>query len=82
MSYTVKTELARMDVEQHLPTVNKSEQRELLTLYTYRRLGHVDTVARGLSALIRAARTKKSRDALMAQADILEVVGHPEFIVS
>ena len=61
--------------------MTKSEQRELLTLYTYRRLCMIDVVARGLSALIRAARTKKSRDALMAQADILEVVGHPEFIV-
>jgi hypothetical protein len=61
--------------------MNKSEQREILTLYTYRRLGMVDTVARGLSALIRASRTKRSRDALMAQADILDVIGHPEFIV-
>jgi hypothetical protein len=61
--------------------MTKSEQRELLTLYTYRRMGMVDTVARGLSAMIRAARTKRSRDALMAQADILEVTRHPEFII-
>jgi hypothetical protein len=61
--------------------MTKIEQREVLTLYTYRRLGMIDTVARGLSALIRACRTKKSRDALMAQADILDVVNHPEFIV-
>jgi hypothetical protein len=61
--------------------MTKSEQRELLTLYTYRRMGMVDTVARGLSAMIRAARTARSRDALMAQADILEVTRHPEFII-
>ena len=61
--------------------MTKSEQRELLTLYTYRRMGMIDTVARGLSAMIRASRTKKSRDALMAQADILEVTHHPEFLI-
>jgi len=61
--------------------MNQSEKRELLTLYTYRRMGLLDTVARGLSALVRAARTKKSRDALIAQADVLEVIGHPEFII-
>jgi hypothetical protein len=44
-------------------------------------MGMLDTVARGLSALVRAARTKRSRDALLAQADILEVIGHPEFII-
>ena len=61
--------------------MTKNEQRALLTLYTYRRLGMIDTVARGLSAMIRAARTQRSIDALMAQADILEVTSHPEFII-
>jgi hypothetical protein len=61
--------------------MNKSEQSAVLTLYTYRRMGMLDTVARGLSALVRAARTKRSRDALLAQADILEVIGHPDFII-
>jgi len=61
--------------------MNQSEQRQLLTLYTYRRMGMLGTVARGLSALVRAARTKRSRDALMEQADILEVIGHPDFII-
>jgi hypothetical protein len=61
--------------------MNKSEKRAVLTLYTYRRMGMLDTVARGLSALVRAARTKRSRDALLAQADILEVIGHPDFII-
>lgn len=40
-----------------------------------------DFVARALSALIRAARTNKSRAALMEYAQIFAVADHPEFIV-
>ena len=61
--------------------MNKSESREVLKLYTYHRMGMLDTGARGLSALIRGAMTAKSRKALMSQADILGVLHHPEFIV-
>jgi len=62
--------------------MTKSEAREIETIRKYIALGMDDVAARSLSALIRAARTQRSIDALMAQADILEVVGHPEFIVS
>ena len=61
--------------------MNKSESRECLKLYTYHRMGMLDTVARGLSALVRGAMTAKSRKALMSQADILGVLHHPEFII-
>jgi hypothetical protein len=79
--YTVKMETSKMDVEQYLSLVTKIERRELLKIYTYKRLGHENIAARGLSALIRAAKTTRSRDALMTQADILDLSQHPEFIV-
>ena len=61
--------------------MTKTQKAECLKLYTYKRLGMTDVVARALSALIRACMTAKQRSALMAQADVLEVIGHPEFIV-
>jgi len=60
--------------------MNKSELREIVILATMHKLGMTDTVARGLSALIRAARTKKSAAALREYADIFSVTNHPEFI--
>jgi hypothetical protein len=51
--------------------MNKSEQKEVIKLYSYSRLGFHDIVAR----------TARSRHALLRQADILEVTGHPEFII-
>ena len=38
-------------------------------------------LARSLSALIRAARTNKSRAALMQYAPVFGVTNHPEFII-
>lgn len=61
--------------------MNKSELREIANIITMHKLGMADTVARALSALIRAARTNKSRQALMEYAPIFGVVGHPDFIV-
>jgi len=61
--------------------MNKSELREIANIIMYHKLGMADTVARSLSALIRAARTNKSRAALMEYAPILGVIGHPDFIV-
>lgn len=60
--------------------MTKQEQRDLLTLYTYHRMGMIDTVARGLSALIRSARTERSMIALRKHADILEVTQHSEYL--
>jgi hypothetical protein len=61
--------------------MTKSEQRELKSVCLYIAAGMRDTAARSLSALIRACRTKKSRDALMAQAVALGLTSEPEFII-
>lgn len=61
--------------------MNKSEAREVAKLAQAAAMGMLDMTARGLSALVRAAMTKRSREALMAEAQRLGVVGHPEFIV-
>lgn len=61
--------------------MKKSEIREVSKLAVMHKLGMADTVARGLSALIRAAMTKRSRDALMEYADIFGVRHHPDFVV-
>jgi hypothetical protein len=63
------------------PTMKKSELREITKLAVMHKLGMADTVARGLSALIRAAMTKRSREALMEYADIFGVRNHPEFVI-
>ena len=60
--------------------MNQSEKREVLKLYTWARLGERDLVARSLCTLIRSARTKRSVIALRAQAEILEVDTHPDYL--
>jgi hypothetical protein len=61
--------------------MTKSEIRELqiITKYSAAGLGP-DYVARAISALIRAARSKKSAEALRALALAFGVTNHPEFI--
>lgn len=62
--------------------MNKSETREVVKLAQYRELGAgADLIARSLSALIRSARTNKSRTAMLQYADIFGVRSHPEFII-
>ncbi len=61
--------------------MNKSELREVKNLAVAHKMGMTDMVARGLSALIRAARTNKSKAALSEYAALFGVVGHPDFIV-
>ena len=62
--------------------MNKSEIREVARLAQYRAIGaDSGMIARALSALIRAARTKRSRDALMEYAPIFGCIDHPEFII-
>jgi hypothetical protein len=61
--------------------MNKSEQREVIKLAQAHKFGMPDYVARGLSALIRASMTKRSRAALLEYADIFGVRNHPEFII-
>ena len=60
--------------------MNASEKREVLKLYTYLRMGERDLVARSLCTLIRSARTERSIMALRAQADVLEVDTHPDYL--
>ena len=61
--------------------MTKSEIRELqiITKYSAAGLGP-DYVARAISALIRAARSQKSAEALRAHALAFGVTNHPEFI--
>ena len=61
--------------------MKKSELREVSKLAVMHKLGMADTVALGLSALIRAAMTKRSREALMEYADIFGVRHHPDFVI-
>ena len=62
--------------------MNKSETREMKSIYLYIAAGMHDTAARALSSLVRAARTNKSRDALLFQAYALRLRDLPEFIIS
>jgi hypothetical protein len=61
--------------------MNKSELREVANLVVLHKHGLKDTVARGLSALVRSARTNKSAQELLEYAEILSVKNHPDFIV-
>jgi len=67
--------------------MTKSESREALKLQAWSRFPNLDaemigTLARSYSALIRAARTVKSRNEIMVYAmDVPAVVQHPDFIV-
>ena len=61
--------------------MNKSEKREISNLAVMHKLGMSDTVARGLSSLVRSARTNNSASALLEYADIFNVKNHPDFIV-
>jgi len=61
--------------------MTKAETRELKSVCLYLAAGMVDTAARSLSALIRAARTNRSRAALMEQAQAFKLTQHPDFIV-
>ena len=61
--------------------MTKSEQREMKSICLYVAAGMQNTAARALSALIRAARTNKSRDALLVQAQALKLDSLPEFVL-
>ena len=61
--------------------MNKSERREVANLVVLHKHGLKDTVARGLSALVRSARTNKSAQEILEYAEILSVKNHPDFIV-
>jgi len=59
--------------------MNKSETRECVNIVRYVNAGMIDTAARAAGALYRAARTKKSQDAIIAFAMAYKLVSNPEF---
>lgn len=61
--------------------MNKSEIKQVSILAQMHKMGMAVNVALGLSALIRSARTNKSKQALMEYADIFGVRQHPDFII-
>jgi hypothetical protein len=62
--------------------MNKSEIREVLKIKQYHAAGlGLDFCARALSALIRAARTNRSKIELSRVAADIGCQRHPEFIV-
>jgi hypothetical protein len=61
--------------------MTKSEQREATQAVTYGATLGLDYLARALSALIRAARTAKSRDAIYAIAYAHRAHLSAEFII-
>lgn len=62
--------------------MNRSEIREVALLAQYRAAGaDVGMIARALSALIRAARTRKSAAYIRALAESWGVTDHPNFII-
>jgi hypothetical protein len=62
--------------------MTKSETREIVKLATWHKVGApADIIARSLAALIRAARTNKSRAALLEYAPIFAVAAHPDFVI-
>ena len=61
--------------------MNKQEAREVARLELYRAAGaDIGMIARSVSALIRAARTNKSAEALRGIAAQWGVTSHPDFI--
>lgn len=61
--------------------MNKHQRNEIAKLAVMHRLGMHDAVARGLSALIRAAMTARARAALLEYAELFAVTDNPDFIV-
>jgi hypothetical protein len=61
--------------------MTKSETRAATQAITYGQILGADYMARALSALIRSARTTKSRDELYALALRARVISNPEFII-
>lgn len=62
--------------------LTKVQKQEIAKLAVYNSVGDMtDTVARGLSALIRCCRTSAQKTALLEYADLFKVKNHPEFII-
>jgi hypothetical protein len=61
--------------------LTKSQVKEVAKIAVYHKMEMPDTVARALSAMIRASRTKTQRSAMLEYAELFGVVKHSEFII-
>lgn len=61
--------------------MTKSENRDVALIRMHIAVGNTDSAALGLSALIRSAMTKRSKQELLAVAAELNLTAHPEFII-
>jgi hypothetical protein len=61
--------------------MNKSQKKQFAMIKAYIDNGMADTAARGLSAMVRAAMTKKSRAELLYLAAEFNLVDNQEFII-
>jgi hypothetical protein len=61
--------------------MNKHQQKQVEILKAHLAIGNIDSVAMGLSALIRSAMTKKQAQTLMQVAEEFGIINHPEFII-
>lgn len=61
--------------------MNKNQIKQMSNIRFYVINGMPDAAARGLSAMIRAAMSNKSKAALMAAAVELNLTNHSEFII-
>lgn len=60
--------------------MNKQETKQAMLIIQYGAHLGIDYIARGLSALYRSARTKKSQDAILALGIAYKAVSHEEWI--
>lgn len=61
--------------------MNKSQLKQFEMIKAYAMTGNNDAVARGLSAMYRAAMSAKSRAAILAAANELKITHNPDFII-
>ena len=61
--------------------MNRADQKQAEIIRLHHKAGNQHAVAAGLSALIRAAMSNKTRKEWLALAQELGVTNHPEFIV-
>ena len=61
--------------------MNKSQLKQFSMIQAYVANGMNDVAARGLSAMIRAALSNKSKQAMIQAANDLGLIGNREFII-
>ena len=61
--------------------MNKSQLKQFEMIKAYAMMGNNDAVARGLSAMYRAAMSAKSKAAILTAANDLKITNNPDFII-